>query len=486
MTVTNRVGKETLRENFGKLHIIAEAHIKKLLNLPNLKNADGASLLEFGRQLDTTDRTPTGMGIEYVADLNHMNTLRELAKKLPKFLRAKWTECGGKIIDSGRIKERAKLVDNEFGQDMNRVFARETNMRKKKVNCDETSPQLQTFATGSGLNSRGQSGTLNAQTVCLVCSRQHEVWKYELFKGLPHEEKRKVVERGGLCNKCLAKGHIAKDCPKTNFKCQCGGGHHTLMHRNPVRTERRTSNDSNATDARQRNQNAGLRDVNPQQQLQRSEVPIKPRNETGAGNGNGVAVAATGAGETRVCLGIIPVKARGKGGGKVIETYALLDNGSEVTSCHERLVRELGLDGQRFEFTLTKMTGSGKVGSKLVDLVVKSIDDSVEAELCSVKTVVNMPISTSCIAKREDLVRWPHLRGINIPSIENGEVCLLIGLKGRPIFFLPLELKTGGDNEPIAIGYSLGWTVMGPVGDQKEDRDCTVNFVFMKDGHVTQ
>ena len=27
---------------------------------------------------------------------------------------------------------------------------------------------------------------------------------------------------------------------------------------------------------------------------------------------------------------------------------------------------------------------------------------------------------------------------------------------------------------------------MGPVGDQKEDRDCSVNFMFMKDGHVTQ
>ena len=54
-----------------------------------------------------------------------MNTLRELAKKLPMFLRAKWTKCAGKIIDSERrpkfqdfarfIKERANLVDNEFG-----------------------------------------------------------------------------------------------------------------------------------------------------------------------------------------------------------------------------------------------------------------------------------------------------------------------------------------------------------------------------------
>ena len=91
------------------------------------------------------------------------------------------------------------------------------------------------------------------------------------------------------------------------------------------------------------------------------------------------------------------------------------------------------------------MTGFEKVDSKLVDLLVKSIDDSVEVELCSVKTVVNMQISTSCIAKREDLVCWPHLRGIDIPSIEHGEVCLLIGLKERSTLFLSLELKTGGD-----------------------------------------
>ena len=53
--------------------------------------------------MDTADQTLTAMGIEYyVADLNYMNISRELAKKLTTFLRAKWTESAGKIIDSGR------------------------------------------------------------------------------------------------------------------------------------------------------------------------------------------------------------------------------------------------------------------------------------------------------------------------------------------------------------------------------------------------
>ncbi|KAL9953712.1 hypothetical protein ACROYT_G041167 [Oculina patagonica] len=123
-----RVTKQTLRENFGKPHVIAEAHVKKLLNLSCMKSVDGPSLLELSRHLDTADRTLSGMGAEYVSDLNHMNTLRELAKKLPMFLRGRWTECAGRIIAADRrpkfqdfvafVKERAKLVDNEFGRDM--------------------------------------------------------------------------------------------------------------------------------------------------------------------------------------------------------------------------------------------------------------------------------------------------------------------------------------------------------------------------------
>ena len=96
-----RVAKETLSENFGKPHIIARAHIKKLVDTPNLKKADGLSLLELTRHLDSTNRTLKGMGPGYVSDLNHMNTLRELNQKLLIFRRAKRTKDAGKIFESG-------------------------------------------------------------------------------------------------------------------------------------------------------------------------------------------------------------------------------------------------------------------------------------------------------------------------------------------------------------------------------------------------
>jgi hypothetical protein len=72
------IAKNTLKENFGKSHIIAKAHIKKLENLPALKQADGPSLFEVARNLEIANRTLTSMGPEYESELSHVNTLREL------------------------------------------------------------------------------------------------------------------------------------------------------------------------------------------------------------------------------------------------------------------------------------------------------------------------------------------------------------------------------------------------------------------------
>ena len=82
-----KTAKETLKENFGLPHIIAKAHLKKLENLPPLKNCAGSTLLEFARHPEIADRTLRGMGPDYVGDLNHSNTLMELSRKLPFFER---------------------------------------------------------------------------------------------------------------------------------------------------------------------------------------------------------------------------------------------------------------------------------------------------------------------------------------------------------------------------------------------------------------
>ena len=90
-------------------------------------------------------------------------------------------------------------------------------------------------------------------------------------------------------------------------------------------------------------------------------------------------------------------------------------------------------------------------------------------ELSNVRTVKHMPISRDCIAKKGELTRWSHLCDIELQELEVGEVMLVIGLKEKPNLFLPLKYKAGGEDEPVAVRYSLGWTVIAPVGERKPE-----------------
>ena len=467
------VAKNALHENFGLPHIIAKAHIRKLENLRPLKQADGTSLLEFARHLEVANRTLSGMGSEYISDLNHTNTLRELNKKLPFFMRIKWTECAGRIISAGSkpqfadflkfLKDRAKLVNNEFGEDLTTSSKEKVNVKQKDL-WGRPPSRVMSLATGV----RGQQGNLRrmnqARPVCVVCRGHHGVWRCDKFKNQSHQDKWKVVQEQNLCLKCLQVGHFARTCPKTRFRCQvegCNKDHNTLMH--PP--------------------SAGLSDAGVSQSRanqEATEVNVS-HDMDGMASDEATVTAVTGAGE-RVCLSVVPVKVLVKDSSLMpVQTYALLDSGSEVTLCHEKLRERLGASGTKLQFTLSGMTGSSRVESQQIDLVVMSMDESVSVELSNVRTVNYMPISESCIAKKEDLENWPHLSDIELQQLDIGGVMLVIGLKEKPNLFLPLECRAGEEGEPVAVRYSLGWTVIGRVGGESYSGECSANFLRLVD-----
>ena len=97
-------------------------------------------------------------------------------------------------------------------------------------------------------------------------------------------------------------------------------------------------------------------------------------NQDGQSGGRASVTVATGAGEKRVCLGVVPVKVRAKGGGRVVETYALLDSGSEVTLWKEQLSLERSW-GLKRDYELQGVTGTRKVEGHVIDIVVMSMDN---------------------------------------------------------------------------------------------------------------
>ena len=119
--------------------------------------------------------------------------------------------------------------------------------------------------------------------------------------------------------------------------------------------------------------------------------------------------------------------------------------------CKEQLFNDLGSWGSRCNYELQGVTGSKNVEGHVVDIVVTSLDGRVSEELLKVRTVEQIPVSVSCIPKREDILNWSHLRDVDLPELSASDVGLIIGLKEKPSLFVPLECKSGGHGEPVAV-----------------------------------
>ena len=182
-------------------------------------------------------------------------------------------------------------------------------------------PTGSSFPARDGNKKREQDDTQPAQRKCPMCSSEHRIWRCNKFRSLPYQEKRRLVQARVLCFKCLCNGHFAKQCPKTQFKCQvqgCNKEHNTLLHPKELSPSSQVRTGIKNLVSRSRNTDFDAEEATTQQE--RAQVS-----------------SAIGVGK-KVCLRVVPVKVKAKGGaGPVIKTYALLDSGSEIILCHELL-----------------------------------------------------------------------------------------------------------------------------------------------------
>lgn len=97
----------------------------------------------------------------------------------------------------------------------------------------------------------------------------------------------------------------------------------------------------------------------------------------------------------------------------------------------------------------------------LKDLEVAGLDQTHYCFLPEVYTQKSMPVSKTNIPTQNDLVQWPYLNHISLPSIE-AEVELLIEAN-VPEALEPWQVVRGKRNGPYAVKTILGWTVNGPL-----------------------
>nr|XP_027230539.1 uncharacterized protein LOC113822194 [Penaeus vannamei] len=161
---------------------------------------------------------------------------------------------------------------------------------------------------------------------------------------------------------------------------------------------------------------------------------------------------------------IVPARVWRPGSDVYIDTYAMLDPGSNATYCSEFLCNHLGIQGTMRNLELTTLTQNRmSVETTAVSLTVSSVNEVSDLQYNIEATVrPSLNIDLTGRSTQMDVVQWPHLRDLDIPEVKADQVHLLIGQDSSDLL-LPTDVKRGKQGEPFALLTPLGWVINGPV-----------------------
>ena len=177
-----------------------------------------------------------------------------------------------------------------------------------------------------------------------------------------------------------------------------------------------------------------------------------------------------------ICM--VPVNLRYSHSGKTVKTYALLASCSQGTFMLEKLLRDLGVNGQKTSITIKTVNGEVNNKATLVEgLKVSSSrdEDSEWIELPKTFTKRYLPVDQDDITTPSKLEQWKYLEGImdKISKRDDIYVGLLIGTNCTKALE-PLNIIPRYNNGPYAFQTKLGWCIVGPVnGDNGKGLSCS-------------
>ena len=276
---------------------------------------------------------------------------------------------------------------------------------------------------------------------CAVCdSTTHRTWACEKFNEKSVKDRRMLVNEKRLCYNCLGTGHSVKDCP-SNMRCRtCEKAHHTLIHQSK-------SSDSPPKEQRP-------------EPVKEDDKSVKSSNLVSA-----VSVDTVGSchqAGIRSKLQVLAVSLKNPLTGLKKNIWALLDSGADAHLLTEKLYLELGLEGRPILSKLQLADGGLKTLKTFeTDCVVQDVDGNQSFHLNDVCVTEHLPDISGSIPSAADVTHYDYLTGIEIPSIDEKEIELIIGMKA-PELHIFSEVRHGGSFGPWAGKTPLGWVLFGP------------------------
>ncbi|XP_055633463.1 uncharacterized protein LOC129773833 [Toxorhynchites rutilus septentrionalis] len=411
----------TLQLLYGRPELLINVLLDKVRSTPAPKAERLETLIEFGMAVQSLCDHLEAAGQQ--SHLMNPCLLMELVEKLPAHVKMEWAsfmqrfpevnlKTFGTFMD-GIVVSASKVPRYTGGYGKGASVDKSTTKNRGSINTHVSQPEV----------------PKKEDKPCGVCKRRgHRVRDCDNFKALSVDDRWKTAQDNELCRSCL-NAHGRRSC-RSATQCGINGcpfRHHPLLHSN--RSNRPSSG---------------------------STAPRVAYNIETAGN------HAHRMQDQSLLFRIIPVTLYGPK--RTVKTFAFLDDGSSLTLVEEELTNKIGIDGIPAPLCLTWTGNVSRIEaeSKQLQLEVSSANGGKHHQLKNVRTVKKLALPGQTLRINEFVDRYKHLRGLPLSGYENAVPQLLIGVNNLR-FTLPLKVKEGDSNEPVAMKTRLGWCVYGGI-----------------------
>ena len=415
--------RRLLEQRFGDKHTFTELWIKKL-------NEGGprVNLQEYADELLDCYESLNALGA--LQEMDVQRNLLAMITRLPMHLQNKWQDYVFEL--RSRRDRRPTLKDvvnfvNRAAAVMSDPVYGSASMRSKRV---EKTPTRITYAA-------------TADVRCPICDDgEHSVPQCRRFLSMNANDRLDVALKCQICFMCLTPGHITRECSNP-VKCQekrCGQRHATTLHDADWEGLRRASREKRDAEARS---------------LETNSSGIESHHVSSSHHVMG----------NKVALPFLLVNVTSPETGISVKTYALLDSGSNVSLCQDKLLHLLKARGRTERMSLTTLEKeNNETMARVISLRISNLDGSDEITIPQVFARPNLRLSSSNLVTEAEVWKWPHLKDLPLHHAEIDDVALLIG-QDCPEALMPLTTIPGGKGEPYAVRTRLGWSISGPISN---------------------
>ena len=435
---------QKLKYLFGNKIVVAQSVIRKITKGRQVPEYDSKALANFYFEIAACLNTLVKMN--YVADIYSTDLLRQTLSKLPVYLQRKWSEYSLSL----RRREEPNLYHLEkWLQDRvmaardpyltNDNYKRITNMHNWTSPPEGTDIQIQ-------------------KRRCSLCSKDHMLYRCVTYKSKSDAEKLSFVRKKRLCFNCLGTKHTTKYCKskKHCFIDGCKMKHHTTLHQASMK---RLAGNNTSTSQTIKTQSHKPDGVKPTKDSHKTEDQSTP---DGSEDGKEIKSTINGhiKGSSHVYLQVVPVRVKNERGFWV-ETYAMLDTGSQCTLITKSLCKELNLQGRKSKINFGTIRDSTIIETKLVDITIAAADGTYSTNVKNVYSIddaeFNVPGQEVPLTSNPE---WDYIRDLDFRDIDSSQVQLLIGTD-VPDVLISYEFRKGKKGYPYASKTNLGWTLLG-------------------------